>query len=106
MAIAVWMMVQYPALTSAPFSVKLNKKFNNPNCERGMRTKNWTYITQIVTSNRPVRDWGLILGDSTAATAILDRLLHHSCVLTINGDSYRLMSARKEKLLEENDKQV
>jgi DNA replication protein DnaC len=58
----------------------------------------------IVTSNRPVRDWGLILGDSTAATAILDRLLHHSCVLTINGDSYRLMSARKEKLLEENDK--
>jgi DNA replication protein DnaC len=60
----------------------------------------------IVTSNRPVRDWGLILGDSTAATAILDRLLHHSCVLTINGDSYRLMSARKEKLLEENDKQV
>lgn len=41
---------------------------------------------------------------STSATAILDRLLHHSCVLTINGDSYRLMSARKEKLLEENDK--
>ena len=48
----------------------------------------------------------MLLGDSTAATAILDRLLHHSCVLTINGDSYRLMSARKEKLLEENDKQV
>lgn len=50
------------------------------------------------------KDFHMLLGDSTAATAILDRLLHHSCVLTINGDSYRLMSARKEKLLEENDK--
>ena len=57
----------------------------------------------VITSNRPVSDWGLILGDTTAAIAILDRLLHHSCVLTINGDSYRLMSARKGKLLEEND---
>ena len=50
----------------------------------------------IVTSNRPVRDWGLILGDSTAATAILDRLLHHSCVLTINGDRQYETTSTKE----------
>lgn len=56
----------------------------------------------ILTSNRPVRDWGLVLGDSTAATAILDRLLHHCDVLTINGDSYRLISAKKNNLLAEN----
>lgn len=51
----------------------------------------------IITSNRPVSDWGLVLGDSTAATAILDRLLHHCSVITINGDSYRLLSAKKNK---------
>ena len=56
----------------------------------------------VVTSNRPVSDWGLILGDSTAATAILDRLLHHCTVLTINGDSYRLLSAKKANLLAKN----
>ena len=49
-------------------------------------------------SSRPVGVWGLILGDSTAATAILDRLLHHCTVLTINGDCYRLFSAKKANL--------
>ena len=53
----------------------------------------------VITSNRPVNDWGLILGDTTAATAILDRLLHHCSVLTINGDSYRLLTAKKANLL-------
>jgi len=33
---------------------------------------------------------GTVLGDQVVATAILDRLLHHSHVLTIRGDSYRL----------------
>ncbi len=56
----------------------------------------------VITSNRPVRDWGLVLGDSTAATAILDRLLHHCTVMTINGDSYRLLSAKKSNLLADN----
>ena len=52
----------------------------------------------VITSNRPVSDWGLILGDTTAATAILDRLLHHCSVLTINGDSYRWLAAKKANL--------
>ncbi len=34
--------------------------------------------------------WGEILGDTTVAAALLDRLLHRSVVLDINGDSYRL----------------
>jgi DNA replication protein DnaC len=57
----------------------------------------------IITSNRPVSDWGLVLGDSTAATAILDRLLHHCSVITINGDSYRLLSAKKTNLMAKNN---
>jgi DNA replication protein DnaC len=36
----------------------------------------------LVTSNRPVEDWGKLLGDTAAVTAILDRLLHHAQVFT------------------------
>jgi len=44
----------------------------------------------MLTSNQPVGAWGEMLGDEVVATAILDRLLHHSHVLTIKGESYRL----------------
>jgi DNA replication protein DnaC len=44
----------------------------------------------ILTSNRGVGSWGEILGDTTVAAALLDRLLHRSVVLTLEGDSYRL----------------
>lgn len=52
----------------------------------------------ITTSNRPPSEWGLIFADSTAATAILDRLLHHCTVLTIRGESYRLLEQKKAAL--------
>ncbi len=44
----------------------------------------------LVTSNRSVAEWGGVFGDAVVATAILDRLLRHSHVITIRGDSYRL----------------
>ena len=53
----------------------------------------------LVTSNRNVTEWGTVFGDSVVATAILDRLLHHSHVLTIRGDSYRLREKRRSGLL-------
>ena len=56
----------------------------------------------LVTSNRTVGDWGAVLGDPVVATAILDRLLHHSHVLTIRGDSYRLREKRRSALLKSN----
>jgi DNA replication protein DnaC len=40
-----------------------------------------------------------VFGDAVVATAILDRLLHHSHVITIRGDSYRLREKRKSGLL-------
>ena len=49
----------------------------------------------LVTSNQPIGAWGDVLGDPVVATAILDRLLHHSHVLTIKGDSYRLREKRR-----------
>ena len=43
----------------------------------------------ILTSNRPVDDWGKLLGDTAAATALLDRLLHHAHVLKCGPRSWR-----------------
>jgi DNA replication protein DnaC len=56
----------------------------------------------LVTSNRSVGEWGTVLNDAVVATAILDRLLHHSHVLTIRGDSYRLREKRRSGLLKPN----
>jgi hypothetical protein len=41
-----------------------------------------------------------VFGDPVIATAILDRLLHHSTVITIRGDSYRLREKRRSGLLQ------
>jgi DNA replication protein DnaC len=46
-----------------------------------------------------VSEWGSIFNDSLVATAILDRLLHHSHVITIRGDSYRLREKRRSGLI-------
>lgn len=43
----------------------------------------------LLTSNRPVDDWGKLLGDTAAVTAMLDRLLHHAHVLTCGPRSWR-----------------
>jgi len=48
----------------------------------------------ILTSNQPVGNWGEVFGDAVMATAILDRLLHHSHVIAIKGESYRLREKR------------
>lgn len=44
----------------------------------------------IITSNKAFSEWGQVFGDDVLASAILDRLLHHCEVLSINGPSYRL----------------
>lgn len=56
----------------------------------------------ILTSNKAFTEWGNILGgDSVVASAILDRLLHHSVVFNIKGESYRLREKRDALLKEE-----
>jgi DNA replication protein DnaC len=44
----------------------------------------------MMTSNRPLEDWGKLVGDVPSATAILDRFLHHAEIVSITGKSYRL----------------
>lgn len=51
----------------------------------------------MMTSNRPLEDWGKLIGDVPAATAILDRFLHHSDVIAITGRSYRLKDRATEQ---------
>lgn len=53
----------------------------------------------LLTSNRSVGEWGTVFADPVVATAILDRLLHHSHVVTIRGDSYRLREKRRAGLV-------
>ena len=54
----------------------------------------------MMTSNRPLEDWGKLIGDVPSATAILDRFLHHAEIITITGRSYRL----KDKATKKTDK--
>ena len=60
-----------------------------------IRDKKYT----IITTNRPIAEWGLVLGDPMAATAIIDRLMHYCTAIAINGDSYRLKEHKLNKLL-------
>src|SRR5947209_6234689 len=46
--------------------------------------------SMIVTSNKPFSAWGEIFGDEVVAVAMIDRLVHHSEILSLKGDSYRL----------------
>jgi DNA replication protein DnaC len=53
----------------------------------------------LVTTNQRVSEWGIVFGDEVLATAILDRLLHHSHTLMITGESYRLREKRQSGLI-------
>ena len=53
----------------------------------------------LITSNRAVGQWGSVFGDPVVATAILDRLLHHSHVIIIRGDSNRRREKRRSGLI-------
>jgi DNA replication protein DnaC len=53
-------------------------------------SKRYEKASTIVTSNKEFQEWGQIFGDDVIATAILDRLLHHSHPFLINGPSWRM----------------
>lgn len=51
----------------------------------------------ILTTNRAFKDWGTIFHDNTVASAIIDRLVHHSDVIKIEGASYRIKHRKLSK---------
>ncbi len=48
------------------------------------------YASTIIATNRPIKDWGTILGDNAATSAILDRFLENATIFNIKGRSYRM----------------
>jgi DNA replication protein DnaC len=59
----------------------------------------------MMTSNRPLEDWGKLIGDVPSATAILDRFLHHAEIITITGRSYRLKDRAVSESTDKNKPQ-
>lgn len=60
----------------------------------------------LITSNRTVSEWGEVFGDPVVATAILDRLLHYSQVITIRGESYRLKEKKRAGIFQASEIQL
>lgn len=56
----------------------------------------------ILTSNKGFGEWGEMVGDPIIATAMLDRLLHHSRIFNLKGDSYRLKEKQKRTQKQKN----
>lgn len=68
-------------------------------------SKRYEKRSTIITSNKPFEEWGEIFNDDVIATAILDRLLHHSYPFLIQGKSYRmkkLMGYKNSKNINSN----
>lgn len=51
----------------------------------------------VLTTNRPLEDWGQMLGDTAAASAILDRFLHHAEIIRLQGRSYRMHERQQRR---------
>jgi len=52
--------------------------------------KRYEKKSTIITTNQPFSKWGEVFNDNTLANAVLDRLIHHSKIIKINGNSYRI----------------
>ena len=62
---------------------------NIPTHEDELIMRRYERASTLVTSNRPVEDWGKLLGDAAAVSAMLDRLLHHGHLLKCGPRSWR-----------------
>ena len=62
--------------------------------------KRYENHSTIITTNKSFGKWHEIFGDVTLANAILDRLLHHSHIININGNSYRLKDKMEKEIKE------
>lgn len=62
-------------------------------------TRRYERGSMLITSNQMVTQWGQVFGDEMIAAAVLDRLLHHSHTLIVQGDSYRLKQKKRSGFL-------
>jgi hypothetical protein len=87
------------AVTVAAGCVRVRHGVREVAVHRQSEGRRYETGAMLIPSNRNVAEWGTVFADPVVATAILDRLLHHSHVLTIRGDSYRLRAKRKSGLI-------
>ena len=78
---------------------QLMNKLKRASQENRLVARRYEKASVILTSNKSFVDWGDIFSDAVLATAILDRLLHHSTTINIKGESYRLKTKRKAGML-------
>ena len=62
-------------------------------------SKRYERGSMLITTNQTITQWGHVFGDEMIAAAVLDRLLHHSHTLLIQGDSYRLKQKKRAGFL-------
>lgn len=55
-----------------------------------LMSRRYEHASTVPTSNKPFDEWGQVLGDEVMAAALIDRLLHHSHIVNIRGNSYRM----------------
>jgi hypothetical protein len=72
-------------------------------CEIAVSYSAYELKSTMMTSNRPLEDWGKLIGDVPAAAAILDRFLHHAELIEITGKSYRLRNRDCDPKLPKRD---
>lgn len=60
-------------------------------------TRRYEVGATVITSNRPIEDWGVLLGDTAAAGAMLDRFLHHAEIVLLKGKSYRMFDRQQRR---------
>lgn len=52
----------------------------------------------VFTSNKSYGEWGEVLGDNVIASAVLDRILHHSITVNVKGESHRLQARKRARI--------
>lgn len=60
-------------------------------------TRRYEIGATVISSNRPIEDWGVVLGDTAAAGAMLDRFLHHAEIVLLKGKSYRMYDRQQQR---------
>ena len=60
-------------------------------------SETYEHVSLIITSNKSFDAWAEMMGDNIMTTALLDRLLHHARIFTLDGESYRIKNKNKEE---------
>jgi len=68
--------------------------------------RRYQHNSTIIATNRPLEDWGTILGDNAATSAILDRFLENIHFIKITGRSYRLRNLNPEQKDQDNEEKL